>query len=75
MGLEIEYNSVRGATDGDYTGNGCVDVSVIQANDWVGHVPQDVITGTYLSLKTMAIQIDFLKTIVKSLKRRPPKQE
>lgn len=33
-GLEIGYDSVRGADAADYTGNGCLDVFVIQANDW-----------------------------------------
>lgn len=40
VGLEVEYESVRGASAADYTGNGCVDVFVVQANDWKTHRPE-----------------------------------
>ncbi len=35
VGLQQRYGSVRGAAAADYTGNGCLDVFVVQANDWM----------------------------------------
>ena len=32
--LNTEYDSVRGVATADYTGNGCLDVFVVQAQDW-----------------------------------------
>lgn len=40
VGLGSQYASVRGAAAADYTGNGCLDVFVIQANDWKTHRPE-----------------------------------
>jgi hypothetical protein len=40
VGLGTQYASVRGAAAADYTGNGCLDVFVIQANDWKTHRPE-----------------------------------
>jgi len=39
VGLEVSYQSVRGAATADYTGNGCADVFVIQSEDWEGNRP------------------------------------
>ena len=40
VGLEVDYGSVRGAATADYTGNGCLDVFVVQANNWTEHRPE-----------------------------------
>lgn len=34
VGLEVEFTGVRGAAAADYTGDGCLDVLVVQAGDW-----------------------------------------
>jgi hypothetical protein len=39
VGLGIDYASVRGASAADYTGNGCLDVFVVQANSWLDTRP------------------------------------
>jgi len=38
--LNVAYESVRGAATADYTGNGCLDVFVIQSGDWGDNVPE-----------------------------------
>jgi hypothetical protein len=40
VGLDVDYESVRGAATADYTGNGCLDVFVVQANNWTEHRPE-----------------------------------
>lgn len=47
VGLEVGYEEVWGAATADYTGDGCLDVFVIQSNDWrdtraVGYNDRDV---------------------------------
>jgi hypothetical protein len=40
VGLDVDYESVRGAATADYTGNGCLDLFVVQANNWTEHRPE-----------------------------------
>lgn len=40
VGLEISYESVRGAASADFTGNGCLDLFVIQAANWEENRPE-----------------------------------
>lgn len=34
VGLDVEFDGVRAAAAGDYTGDGCLDVFVVQAGSW-----------------------------------------
>jgi len=39
VGLEVSYDSVRGAATADYSGDGCADVFVVQSGDWQNNRP------------------------------------
>jgi hypothetical protein len=39
VGLNVSYESVRGAATADYTGNGCLDIFAVQSGNWSNKRP------------------------------------